>query len=133
MDRPHGLVRLAGHDRAAVDGLGIPAVERRPDARERERLAVLAADPHRLFSMVVDAPLVEPVGGDQAAAAEERLPIRRLGLERLGACIDQRSRSLLRPAPGKQAPAQPTQLATLAVRRDRKSTRLNSSHTVTSY
>ena len=74
------------------------------------------ADPDRRLPGLAIPPLVEAVGGDQAAALAERLGEGGLALERLGAGVDQRrARAALGPAPGDEAPAKAAQLALAAL------------------
>ena len=75
------LVGLAGDDRAAVQDPVAGAVGQLcPDPGKREQLAVGAAEPHRPLAPLVGQPLVEAVGGDQAAPLAKRLAERRLWL-----------------------------------------------------
>ena len=63
------------------------------------------------LAALVGQPLVEPVGGDQAAPLAKRLGERGLLGERLGAGVDQRPPALLRPAARNEPPAQAAEVA----------------------
>ena len=62
------------------DLVAVALRQRGPDPGEREQLAVGAAEPDRPLAALVGAPLVEAVGGDQAAPLAKRLAKRRLAL-----------------------------------------------------
>ena len=73
VDRAHERVRGAGDDRAAVqDVVALAARQLGPKPGEREQVGVATAEPDRALAALVGQPLVEAVGGNQAATLAER-------------------------------------------------------------
>jgi hypothetical protein len=82
VERRENVVGVRRHDRARTQPFTVDLVSlltpRRPQSRERHRLAVTAVDEHRLLAASALLPLVEAFGGHQAAVLLEGALVSRL-------------------------------------------------------
>lgn len=89
MDGGHEFVGVGGEDGEGLERGSVLLVPALPEAGEGEWLARFERDAEGLLVFAGDAlPLVEAVGGDEAASGLERGAKGGLGFNLFGACVD---------------------------------------------